>query len=308
MVPLVAVAFIILSVLTAASVLPGYRPRRPVLAPAMASFLVLIIPLVYLAAWEAPEAVRPSGFPVRVMTYNLHQGFDVDGYLAIEHLAKTIEEQGPDIVALQEVSRGWVIDGSFDMLVWLSRRLEMPYVWGPAADSVWGNAVLSRFPMSDFHNQPMPNNSQMQLKRAFATTQIDVGGGESLTIIASHLHNVEAEGHFRLPQVKALLQAWDNRQRSIILGDFNALPGSPEMLLMNYAGLKDAFLAPEAPSTESGDVARSEAGLMGYTALSENPLKRIDYIWVSDDLKASNFSLTDSLASDHLGLAVTLTR
>ena len=306
--PLAAVAFIILSVLAAATVLSRYRPPTPVLAPALASFLVLLIPLGYLAAWEKPEAVRPSGFPVRVMSYNLHQGFDVDGYLALEDLAKTIEEQGPDIVALQEVSRGWVTNGSVDMLVWLSRRLEMPYVWGPAADSVWGNAILSRFPMSNSHNRPMPNNSQLQLKRAFVTAQIDLGDGESLTVIATHLHHLEDEGHLRLPQVKALLQAWNNGPRSIIMGDFNALPGSPEMLLMNEAGLMDAFLAPEEPPTESGDVARSGAGGRGYTAPSDKPFKRIDYIWVSDDLKASNFSLTDSLASDHLGLAVTLAR
>ena len=44
----------------------------------------------------------------------------------------------------------------------------------------------------------------------------------------------------------------------------------------------------------------------GFTVPSKEPSKRIDYIWVSSDLEASNFALTDSLASDHLGLAVTL--
>ena len=72
-----------------------------------------------------------------------------------------IEEQQPDIVALQEVTRGWVIYGSFDMLVWLSQRLDMPYVYGPAADSVWGNAILSRYPMSGALTIPMPNNNQL---------------------------------------------------------------------------------------------------------------------------------------------------
>ena len=36
--------------------------------------------------------------------------------------------------------------------------------------------------------------------------------------------------------------------------------------------------------------------------------ERIDYIWVSSDMRASNFSLADSLDSDHLGVAVMLDR
>ena len=138
----------------------GVRVTAPA---AVGALLLLIAPLGYMAAWDEPRPVSASGFPVRVMSYNLHQGFDVNGYLAIEGLADVIEAQEPDIIALQEVSRGWMIDGSFDMLVWLSNRLDMPYAWGPAADSVWGNAILSRYPMTVSRTQPMPNNGQLQL-------------------------------------------------------------------------------------------------------------------------------------------------
>ena len=79
------------------------------------------------------------------------------------------------------------------------------------------------------------------------------------------------------------------------MGDLNALPDALEMLLMAEAGLKDAFQP-------------SDASEMGYTAPSDDPAKRIDYIWVSSDLGVRDFSLTDSLASDHLGVAVTLDR
>ena len=112
------------------------------------------------------------------------------GYLAIEEQAKAIEEQRPDVIALQEVSRGRVIDGSFDMLVWLSRRLDMPYIWGPTADSVWGNTILSRYPVANARNLPMPNNSQLRMKRDFITIQLEVGDGRPLTIIATHLHHI----------------------------------------------------------------------------------------------------------------------
>ena len=270
----------------------GVRVTAPA---AVGALLLLIAPLGYMAAWDEPRPVSASGFPVRVMSYNLHQGFDVNGYLAIEGLADVIEAQEPDIIALQEVSRGWMIDGSFDMLVWLSNRLDMPYAWGPAADSVWGNAILSRYPMTVSRTQPMPNNGQLQLKRSFTIAEVDLGDGESLTVIGTHLHHKADEGHLREPQVRALLQEWDGEERSVVMGDLNALPDALEMLLMAEAGLKDAFQP-------------SDASEMGYTAPSDDPAKRIDYIWVSSDLGVRDFSLTDSLASDHLGVAVTLDR
>ena len=311
-VPLAAVAIIFACVCGSLPAVPRVHRRPAIWVPATA-FLLLVIPLGYLAAWEEPKPVSPSGFPVRVMSYNLHQGFDVKGNLAIKDLADAIEGRSPDVVALQEVSRGWVIDGSFDMLVWLSRRLELPYVWGPAADSVWGNAILSRYPISDPRITPMPNNSEIPMKRSFTSVRIDVGGGQSLRVIATHLHNPPEEGHLREPQVQALLQAWDNEELTVIMGDFNAMPEDPEMLLLQEAGLNDAFLASPPGFTEdgrsgpragdAGDVPRD-----GYTYPSKSPARRIDYIWLSADLEVSDFSLTEGLASDHLGLAVTLDR
>ena len=120
------------------------------------------------------------------MSYNLHQGFDTSGRLDMEALAQVIESESPDIIAFQEISRGWAIDGSFDMLPWLSQRLDMTYVWGPTADSVWGNAILSRFPILESTTYPMPNNDQLLLKRGFTEALIDIGNGERIAVIGTH--------------------------------------------------------------------------------------------------------------------------
>ncbi len=313
-VPLIGVALVLLCISGAIPVLREYRTAIPKWTPSVAvAFVLLLMPLGYLAVWSGPGAAPPSGFPVRVMSYNLHQGFDVNGYLAIEDLAGVIEDQKPDIVAVQEISRGWMIDGSFDMLVWLSRRLEMPYAWGPAGDSVWGNAIFSRYPISEARTQPMPNNDSLQMKRSFTTARIDLGGGESLTVIATHLHNPPAEGHLREPQVRALVSAWGRGQRTVLMGDLNASPHDPEILLLAEAGLRDAFVVSELQGSgpDSGQDASEESQESrgaGYTSTSRDPTRRIDYIWLSADLKASDFSVTDSLASDHFGVSVTLNR
>ena len=259
------------------------------------ALLLLILPLVALAMWKDVEAIQGAGYPVRVMTYNLHQGFDVHGSHGLENIARVIQAEDPDIIALQEVSRGWVVNGSVDMLVWLSQRLEMDYVWGPAADPVWGNAVLSRLPIISSQNHRMPNNDMVRLDRAFLTVEVVVGGGETIDVVATHFHSGDGDSAIRIPQAKAVLETVDKNRTSVLLGDFNAHPDHPEMLLFADAGFNDAFVA----SGATGD---------GFTYPADNPWERIDYVWASPDLEVRDLSVSDSLASDHLAVAATLYR
>ena len=245
--------------------------------------------------WKDVEPIQGAGYPVRVMTYNLHQGFDVHGSHGLEDIARVIQAEDPDIIALQEVSRGWVVNGSVDMLLWLSQRLEMDYVWGPAADPVWGNAVLSRLPIISSQNHRMPNNDTVRLDRAFLTVEVDLGGGETIDVVATHFHSGDGDSAIRIPQAKAVLGAVDNNRTTVLLGDFNAHPDHPEMLLFADAGFNDTFVA----SGATGD---------GFTYPADNPWERIDYVWASPDLEVRDLSVPDSLASDHLAVAVTLYR
>ena len=296
-VPPIAGAVIFLCTVAAVPVLSGRESVVHLRVPLMVAVLpLLVIPLGYWAYWGEPEPSGTLRFPMRVVSYNLHQGFDIDGYLAIQDLADAIKEEQPDVVALQEVSRGWVINGSFDMLPWLSRELDMPYVWAPAADSVWGNAILTRYPISESRVVPMPNNASLQLDRSYAIAEVPMGDGGALTVIVTHLHNVEDEGHLRTPQVMALLDAWGGKDRTVLLGDLNAQPTDPEMILLQDAGMVDAFVA------SPGSLGQ------GYTTASGELEKRIDYIWVSRDLVPRDFSIFGGTASDHLGVAVTLDR
>ena len=249
------------------------RPTAPPgRVPAVVAVVLLAFPLGYWAAWDEAKPGAPGGLPVRVMSYNLHQGFDTGGALAMGELVGAIEAEAPDVVALQEVSRGWVIDGSFDMLTWLSRRLEMPYMWGPAADSVWGNAVLSRYPLFDGSNHPMPNNDELQLKRSFIMVRVELDGERSLLVIATHLHHVEEEGHRREPQVLALLDAWDGQESTVLMGDLNARPHASESAMLENDGLKDAFVVSTAETGWPGaDIRRPRAARKSASTTSGYP-------------------------------------
>lgn len=254
------------------------------LVPGLAMVL-LVLPLAGVVSWQEPEATADDGFPVRIMTYNLHNGFNTDGYLDMEAVAQVIENNNPDIIALQEISRGWVISGRIDMLTWLSQRLNMPYVSGPTADPLWGNAILSRYPIVEYENYDLPPRDLFIL-RGFTSVVIDLGGGNNLQVIATHFHHLEGDSDIRRMQSTAIVDFWNGADRTVILGDFNAEPGAPEIDMLRQAGLVDAL----------ADMESAQA----YTYHSANLYRRIDYIWVSPDLEVQKVHVPFSNASDHL--------
>ncbi|MHB0980960.1 MAG: endonuclease/exonuclease/phosphatase family protein, partial [Thermoleophilia bacterium] len=259
--------------------------------------LVTAIPLAQLAIQEPPEAVPGDGGPVRVMTFNLHNGFAADGRLDLEALARVIEEQKPDILALQEVSRGWVINGTVDMFGRLSHRLGMPGVYGPTAGPLWGNALLSRFPLDGHELVSLPTEDLL-LRRGLIDATVDVGADAPLRVVVTHYHHPEEGGPVRVLESAALLDVWGGAPRTVVLGDFNAIPCDREIETLREAGLVEVLAA---------------AGVSpGYTYSSDEPFQRIDYIWVTPDLLAAgagapaDVRITGGTASDHLGIAATL--
>ncbi|MGD8758973.1 MAG: endonuclease/exonuclease/phosphatase family protein [Anaerolineales bacterium] len=256
------------------------------ITPSLAALAMLIVPLVYwLIVGKPPEAVEPTGLPVKVMTYNVHSAFDVDGRQDPEAIAREIEASGADIVALQEMSRGWLIDGSTDLAAWLSYRLDMPVLFKGTTGPMWGNAILSRYPIVDHGWGELPEVDTL-LWRGYLWAQIDVGGPEPLMVIATHLHHVEEDNYVRLEQVPPLLEFWADTPYSLIMGDMNAQPTYPEIDLFRQAGLIDSW-------EEAGEGE-------GLTFTTLDLYERIDWIWHSTDLAVNAVEVIYATASDHL--------
>jgi endonuclease/exonuclease/phosphatase family metal-dependent hydrolase len=251
---------------------------------------LLVLPMLK-AAGRTRAAVRSETLPLRMMTFNLHCGFDPQGHLGLEAIARVIEAEDPDIVGLQEVSRGWVICGSVDMLVWLSRRLGMSYRFAPAADPLWGNAVFSRLPIVGQELRELPPRDLL-MRRGFTSVDLQTASDEPLEVIVTHYHHLRNDSDVRVTHSRALLDFWRGRPRTVLMGDFNAVPGDPEIELLRQAGLTDVIEA---------------AGLTpGYTAPAGNPWKRIDYIFLPPDLTADDVVISPALVSDHFGVAATV--
>jgi len=266
--------------------------RRLWVATASA-FCLLLLPLANFLTWQQPVPVQGKGYPLRVMTYNLHNGFNTKGHLDMEELARVIENNNPDVVALQEVSRGWVVSGRVDMLAWLSHRLKMPYIFGPTADPLWGNAILSRYPVLAYSRHVLPP-SDLFIERGFIVALIDLGNGDAVKVIATHFHHLKHDTAIRQTQSQVILNFWSGLDHTVIMGDFNGEPDSSEIIAFRRAGL-----------TDTAKVMYSNPP---FTYSSDNPVRRIDYIWTSSDLNVLDVVVPMSTASDHLPVVATVTK
>src|SRR4030042_6969784 len=212
--------------------------------------------------WRTPTAVTGEFYPVRVMTYNLNNGFDTKGKLNIEEIAQVIENSNPDIVALQEVSRGWVINGGLDMVAWLSQRLHMPYVFVPTADQFYGNAILSRYPILAYSKQDLPS-PEVLIPSNLIVALIDIGDNERLKVITTDLYDAHGDTAIRLLQCEYILDFLNdiNSGGIVLLGSINAEPDDAEIRT-----LRQAIMMEDASKIEPE---------LAYTFDSDNPHHRI---------------------------------
>jgi endonuclease/exonuclease/phosphatase family metal-dependent hydrolase len=270
---------------TIATAVPRPAVTVPVALLALPAVLVLTAPAMPTAAAAAPT--------VRIVSYNIHGGVNVDGQVDPEATARAIESLEPDVVVLNEVGRGWPIFGGLDAAEWLARRLEMPYLFEPAADLQFGNAVLSRLPVIRSSAGELPFGAGPQ-QRSYLSVTFDVGGQE-LVVLDTHLQVSGSDPATRTRQIEFLLDAWGGVTPAILAGDMNLQPDEDDVQLFLDAGLvsvQDRIGAQCEPTAFEPD--------------PDEPCDRPDWIFATPDLRLSSFVIERTPASDHLPLAATV--
>jgi endonuclease/exonuclease/phosphatase family metal-dependent hydrolase len=258
---------------------------------------MLVTPAVVLAVvgWWPSSAAAPvpslaRGSSLVVVDWNLHHGVAPATDVDPERIARAIEAQDPDVVTLQEVSRGWVLGGGLDLATWLSRRLGMQVVFAPAADRQLGNAILARSALADPVVTPLPSGAGPQQHSALSAT-LTLPDGTAVRVTSVQLQDRDDTPSTRLNELHALLAVLPAGGPAVLAGDLDAAPGSPEANVLDAAGWTSAMdLAGDAASTYPSD----------------DPQSRID--WVLDQgMQATHAEvLTTPRSSDHLPVVVTL--
>ncbi len=252
--------------------------------------------------WRSSDhrSPAPGGPKLTVMSYNIHHGRGVDGQLDLERIADVVEEEGTDVVALQEVDNHFGERSEFrDEAAELADELDMEFAYGANLDfdpaepgaprRQYGNAILSRHPILESENRPLPRTSERNEQRGLLEALIDVRG-VPFRLYNTHLqHNSAAD---RTLQVDAILEETEEATGPhALLGDLNARPGAPELARL-FTSFRDAWaLAGE------GD---------GFTISASRPYARIDYALTSPDVGVRAARVPETLASDHLPVVAEL--
>ncbi|WP_344434973.1 endonuclease/exonuclease/phosphatase family protein, partial [Actinomadura luteofluorescens] len=266
--------------------LPARAPLRAVTAGAAALVLLAGTLVFTVAAPDGEAPAAPAGGQVRVLSYNIHDAVNQSGRLDPEGVARVIEGQRAQVVLLQEAGRGSLLSGTTDVAVWLSRRLGMKLIWGPAADGQFGNAILTSLPVRSSGTGRMPKGDWSQI-RGYVWARLAVGR-TTVDVWSTHLEGGDDRGRERAREIAALLRAWGGAPRTIIGGDFNAGPGSPELTAM----------------TDGTDLRNTAIGGEQYPTRSDGT--STDWVFGSDGVLVTDYDVPESDASDHYPVAVTV--
>lgn len=249
---------------------------------------LLAIPGVVLALvgwWPAAEAPpgpdRARGDELVVLTWNLHYGVTPGGGVELEEIARTIEAQDPDVVALQEVARGWLLGGAVDTATWLSHRLGMDLEFTGAADPQFGNALLSRSTLTDEQRTALPRGDGAQDRAALSATVV-LADGTPVRVTSVHLHYRSDDDETRLDQLDALAADLPDDGAAVLAGDLNAHPGTEELARLDAEGWV------------------TDPGPWAGTWPAHDPTDRIDWVLVRGAELAGTEVLTSPRTSDHL--------
>lgn len=229
--------------------------------------------------------------PLRVLAWNLRMGYGLDGQFDAGRVARLIEAQHPDVVLLSEVDRGWLLNGGQDQLRILARMLDMHAVFGPAADPVWGDAILTRGPVYRLHRQELGDHGSLTGAEALSL-QVPYDGVR-VTVVATHLQPRGDELNQTLGQVQELgapLSAFSNEGPVVLGGDLNTTPGSPAWRALLVTGFEDMLAgARPLPTDPAG-----------------HPTQQIDHVIGSPGMRGSDAHAPATRLSDHLPVVVDL--
>ncbi|MBV1855435.1 endonuclease/exonuclease/phosphatase family protein [Catellatospora tritici] len=248
--------------------------------------LAMAVPaLMHITQPPPPQQARPA-LGLRVMSWNIKYGRDdASGAADPRQLAAAIRASYPDVVLLQEVSRGWAIGGGVDVAEYLSRELNMRYYWSPAADGQFGNLLLTRLPVRDVRYARLPYG-QGPMWRSVLKASVTLDSGLSLDVFTAHLTHRKPNTPTRLAQIDAILSRVDPSRPTVIAGDFNFWPSWSE---------RDRFVGSGWVSAQDATGHSDE-----WTSPTDVPTNRVDWLFGSPQVAFLDFAVLNQVtASDH---------
>jgi len=240
------------------------------------------------------EIIAAEPFPVRVLSYNIHHAEGTDGKLDLARIAKVINSAEPDLVALQEVDYRTGRTGGVDQLGELAKLTGLTPVPGDNIDVAggrYGNATLSRWPVANPENRPLPVLTGGEQRGLLSVTVQPGDGRPAFDFHCTHIDHRRDDAE-RLAAARLINELVASSDRPALLaGDLNATPES-EVLKAFATHWQNATAEQPLPTIPSAE-----------------PTRQIDFVlhrsvgaWRVVETKV----LDEPVASDHRPLLVVL--
>jgi endonuclease/exonuclease/phosphatase family metal-dependent hydrolase len=222
------------------------------LPAALTAVVTLVAAAVVPLTVRATDTTAAAADGLRVVAYNIRMGFGLDGRFDLDGLAGTIARQRSDVVLLSEVDRAWLLNGGHDTLALLARQLDLPYRFAPAADAVWGDAVLTRLPVVEARTARLsavgaPTGAQ-------ALGVVVRSAGRDVAFVSTHLQPPPDGGPVaQAGEVAAFARAFADGRPLVVGGDMDTQPGDPAFQALLGAGVEDGLAAARPLHTSPAD-------------------------------------------------------
>lgn len=248
---------------------------------------------------EVPTTKADYSRTLHIVTCNIQHGANHLGQFNLDTITENLRSSWADVITLQEVDRHWSERSRYmDEATWLGERLGMQVRFAPIYSlnplqkgqprREFGLAVLSRYPIISFENHELSRISSLEPDRGvqkmpgFPEVVINVHGVK-VHVFSTHLSWLDPD--VRMLETEEMLDIIHQRVGPVILtGDMNAEPGSPEMTRLR-GEMIDAFAV-----GGDGD---------GWTYPVPSPVRRIDYVFVSPNVRVMDCEVLPVKGSDH---------
>jgi endonuclease/exonuclease/phosphatase family metal-dependent hydrolase len=245
---------------------------------------------------STPPPTSTSGSTLKVLQWNIAQGYGQDGKSNIDRVVAFIAAKKPDVISFNEIMRyssrndPQIIADKLRALT--GQTWTYKWVQKSGSSSGEGECVMTRLAVDG------TDDFLLSASRSVAMISLNVNG-RNVNVFSTHLD--ASASSTRLAQVRQLVSwAATNAEQRIIAGDFNGWPGTPEINEMLKTH-NDGWL-----------IAKSKGVAVSYAGNPDGNTRntRIDYVWYSKG--ASYLSVTraevfdtKTTISDHNAVMVT---
>lgn len=230
---------------------------------------------------------------MKVVSFNTQHCLDyIEQKIDFEKFAETVRNLNPDVIGLNEMRGEGIASDYTDQVKILSKLTGMKYYFfAPALEITgkgpYGNGILSRIPILKAEIISIPDPKVRKYKGYYETRCIlkaELEGG--VTVLVTHFGLNPDEQENAVATVLANI----SEKKCILMGDFNARPDNPVL---------------DPVKNRLYDTADSfETAKLSFP--SDAPDRKIDYIFVTHDVKVINADIPPVVMSDHRPYVATL--